>query len=109
MTTLREILRERIRAQLKTDLSPLGLDPDSVYINGVNNLEERMVIDSSSLTEDALDRRLHNSEYPNGVTYSSATAGIFSKAYTFEDEHRITSLTLENAAAYVTACLNIPE
>ena len=110
MTTATEILRDRIRTQLKSALASLGLEPDSIYFNGVNNLEERLVTHSLSLTEEALDKRLHRDEYPDGVDYSGLThAGIFSKAYSFEDEHRITSLTLEKLSACVNDCLKIDE
>ena len=110
MTTGTDTLRELIRTQLKAALNSLGLDPDSVYFNGVNNLEEQLVIHSLSLTEEALDKRLHRDEYPNGVSYSGlTTSGFFAKAYSFDDEHRITSLTHENMAACVNACLKISE
>lgn len=110
MPTTTDILRDRIRTELKTALATLGLDPDSVYVNGVNNLEERLVTHSLSLTEEALDKRLHRDEYPSGVDYSGLThIALFNKAYTFEDEHRITSLTLENLSACVNACLKISE
>ncbi|MFP3517423.1 hypothetical protein SB766_14625 [Pseudomonas sp. SIMBA_077] len=110
MPTTTDILRDRIRTELKTALVTLDLDPDSVYVNGVNNVDERLVTHSLSLTEEALDKRLHRDEYPNGVDYSGLThIALFTKAYTFEDEHRITALTLENLSACVNACLKISE
>ena len=110
MSTATDILRDKIRKLLKNDLASLGLDPDSVYLNGVNNLEERLVIDSRSLTEEALDKRLHRNEYPNGVSYIEiSTAGFFSKPYSFDEAHRVNDLSPSNLSAMVTHCLRIAE
>jgi hypothetical protein len=83
MTT--DINRDKVRSLLNEALAPWNLDANTVYINGVNNLTERMVISSASLTEEAVQRILEKDE----PTYSFRAAGLFSVAYSFADEHGV--------------------
>jgi hypothetical protein len=80
-----EAMRVTVRPLLRTALEAWNLDPDTVYINGVNDLTERLVIVSNSLTEGAVQHILEKDE----PSYSFRTAGLFSVAYSFADEHRV--------------------
>lgn len=80
-----EALRNNVRPLLRTALEAWNLNPDAVYINGVNNLTERLVISSTSLTEEAVQRILDKDE----PSYSFVAAGLFSAAYSFAGEHRV--------------------
>ncbi|MEA9978052.1 MULTISPECIES: hypothetical protein [unclassified Pseudomonas] len=72
-----------VRPLLSDALS--GLNPDEVFINGVNNLTERLVISSTSITNAAVQCILDKEE----PAYSFVNAGLFSVAYSFADEHRM--------------------
>lgn len=63
----------------------LGLNPDAVFLNGVNDQTERLVTFSASLTDEAVQRILDKDE----PTYSFVNAGLFSAPYSFADEHRV--------------------
>ncbi|WP_225775248.1 hypothetical protein [Pseudomonas sp. Marseille-Q5115] len=83
-------LAARVRTELETVLAEQGLNnlpaPDRIYLNGVNNLEERLVIYSQTLTEETT-RRIQEQDPPSA--WVSDTFGVFFVAYSFEDEHRI--------------------
>jgi hypothetical protein len=78
-----EALRVKVRPLLAAAL--YNLNPDKVYLNGVNNRTERLVIDSTSLTEETVRRILEKDE----PSYSFANAGLFSVPHSFSDEHRV--------------------
>lgn len=83
-------LAARVRAELETVMAERGLNglpaPDRIYLNGVNNLEERLVIYSRTLTEETT-RRIQEQDPPS--PWVSDTFGVFFVAYSFEHEHRI--------------------
>ncbi|KTB58636.1 hypothetical protein ACTACG_00810 [Pseudomonas syringae] len=78
-------VEEKIRAFLISELAEWSIDPDNVYINGVNDPEERVVIGSVSLTAEA-STRVFEKDAPS---YSTRTAGLFTVAYSYADEHRL--------------------
>lgn len=90
-----EALRVRVRPLLT---EATNLNPDNVYLNGVNNMTERLVIGSSSLTEEAV-RRILEKDVPS---YSYANAGLFSVAYSFADEHRVEGPDAETLSRIIT-------
>ncbi|WP_263262686.1 hypothetical protein [Pseudomonas sp. RIT-PI-S] len=87
-----EQLAERVYAELLAAMAEHGLspdlNPDQVYLNGVNNLEERLVIYSESLTY-ATTRRILEQDPPSPVDSDTDTLGVFFVAYSFADEHRV--------------------
>jgi hypothetical protein len=87
-------LAERVRPALKAALAQHGLnpdlDPDRVYVNGVNTLEERLVIYSQSLTNETVQMLLE--QHPPSP-WTSDHIGLFFVAYSFEDEHRVPDCT----------------
>lgn len=78
-------IKEKIQAFLVSELSEWSIDPDQVYINAVNDPEEGIVIFSASLAEDAWNRVYEN----DAPSYSPRTAGLFTVAYSYADEHRL--------------------
>ncbi|KPX22288.1 hypothetical protein ALQ08_101201 [Pseudomonas syringae pv. delphinii] len=78
-------IKEKIRAFLVSELSEWSIDPDKVYINGVNNPQDRLVIFSASLAEDAWNHVYEN----DAPAYSAQVAGLFTVAYSYADEHRL--------------------
>lgn len=88
METLTE---DRVRAILHAKLSGRGINVDQVYINGVNNLQERLVIHSASLVT-AFLMSLQDRTVPN---FGGAHTGIFSQAYTFDDAYRFQGVSIE--------------
>ncbi|RMO91981.1 hypothetical protein ALQ33_02711 [Pseudomonas syringae pv. philadelphi] len=78
-------LEEKIRAFLVSELAEWSIDPDNVYINGVNDPAEGVVISSASLTAEA-STRIFEKDAPS---YSTRTAGLFTVAYSYADEHRL--------------------
>lgn len=83
-------LSTRVHAELLAILPDYGispeLDPDDLYLNGVNNLEERLVIYSENLTY-ATTRQILEQDPPSH--YGGDTLGVFFVPYSFEDEHRV--------------------
>ncbi|MEQ4336879.1 hypothetical protein ABNM62_00045 [Pseudomonas syringae] len=78
-------VQEKIRAFLVSELAEWSINPDEVYINGVNDPEERIVIGSTSLTAEAANRVFEK----DAPAYSTRTAGLFTVAYSYADEHRL--------------------
>ncbi|MDY7568183.1 hypothetical protein QN400_00410 [Pseudomonas sp. RTC3] len=93
-----EIIREKARNLLNAALENWNLNPDAVYFNGVNNMTERLVIASISLTEEAVDKTLEK-DLP---TYSYVNGGLFSVAYSFADEHRVEGPDAETLSRIIT-------
>jgi hypothetical protein len=93
-----EIIREKARNLLNAALENWNLNPDAVYLNGVNNMTERLVIGSVSLTEEAVEKTLEK----NLPSYSYANAGLFSVAYSFADEHRVEGPDAETLNRIIT-------
>lgn len=97
-----EELALRVREELAETFAQHGLDPaldpDHLYINGVNNLEERLVISSQSLTSETTLRIL-DQDPPSD--WSDETAGIFRVPYSFEDEHRVPDMTVLAASRLI--------
>ncbi|WP_297832069.1 hypothetical protein [Pseudomonas sp.] len=91
-----ENLANTVRPLLSAALS--GMNPDEVFINGVNNLTERLVIDSTSLTNATVQCILDKEE----PTYSFVNAGLFSVAYSFADEHRVSGPDAEALSEIIT-------
>lgn len=89
-------LAKTVRPLLSAALA--GINPDEVFFNGVNNLTERLVIHSASLTNEAVQRILEKDE----PTYTFITGGVFSVAYSFADEHRVSGLDPENLTEVMT-------
>lgn len=85
-----EQLKEQIRSFLISELSTWSIDPDRVFLNSINNPEERLVIASASLSEEAWHRVYEK----NAPFYSAETAGLFTVPYSFADEHRLPSPSL---------------
>lgn len=81
-----EEIKQQIHAFLSARLSEWSVDPDTVYITGVNNLEERVVIFSQTISQEAWDR-VYENDAP--VYIDSPTSGLFSVQYSFADEHRV--------------------
>jgi hypothetical protein len=83
-------LAARVREALLAMLPDYGvspdLSPDDLYLNGVNNLEERLVIYSESLTY-ATTRQILEQDPPS--PYAGNTLGVFFVPHSFEDEHRV--------------------
>lgn len=57
-------VQEKIRAFLVSELAEWSINPDEVYINGVNDPEERIVIGSTSLTAEAANRVFEKTSLP---------------------------------------------
>lgn len=81
-------LKQVLRQDLINELAPWALDPDTTYINGVNNLNENLVIYSASIAEEAFLRVRENNP-PEDPSNPAPTVGLFSVKYSFADEHRI--------------------
>ncbi|WP_457792423.1 hypothetical protein [Pseudomonas syringae] len=94
--------KEKIRAFLVSELAEWSIDPDNVYINGVNDPEERMVIDSNSLTAEAINRVFEK----NAPSYSTRTAGLFTVAYSYADEHRLAAPDLAKVGEVIGQLVN---
>ncbi|EPM43998.1 hypothetical protein [Pseudomonas syringae] len=90
-------IKEKIRAFLVSELSEWSIDPDKVYINGVNNPQDRLVIFSASLAEDAWNHVYEN----DAPTYHAQVAGLFSVAYSYADEHRLAAPDLEKVGELI--------
>jgi hypothetical protein len=97
-----EIIREKARNLLNAALENWNLNPDAVYLNGVNNMTERLVIGSVSLTEEAVEKTLEK----NLPSYSYANAGLFSMAYSFADEHRVEGPDAETLNRIITQVIH---
>ncbi|MDB5983550.1 MAG: hypothetical protein JWQ69_4565 [Pseudomonas sp.] len=93
-----EALRAKVRPLLRTALQAWNLDPDTVYLNGVNDPSDRLVISANSLTDEAVQRILEKDE----PSYAFATAGLFSVAYSFADEHRVKGPDVHSLSRIVT-------
>ena len=87
-------IREKIRVFLASELA---VDPDKVYINGVNNNEEKLVIYSESLSLLAWNRVYEND--PLGA--AGDTSGVFGVPYSYADEHRLSAPTWAQIAQAV--------
>jgi hypothetical protein len=93
-----EIIREKARNLLNAALENWNLNPDAVYLNGVNNMTERLVLSSLSLTEEAVQRTLEK-DLP---AYSYINEALFSVAYSFADEHRVEGPDAETLKRIIT-------
>jgi hypothetical protein len=82
----REILISQVRPVLASELAEWNIDPDAVYFNAVDNLENRTVIDSATLCETAVTA-IQNKENPTYPNWGGS--GFFSEAYSFADVDRI--------------------
>jgi hypothetical protein len=82
---------DRVRAILHAKISGRGIDVDKVYINGVNNLQDRLVIYSETLVM-AFLISLQNRTVPN---FGGAQTGVFSQSHTFDDLYRFKGLSIE--------------
>lgn len=82
---------ERVRAILHARISGRGIDVDKVYISGVNNLEEKLVIYSESLVM-ACFLMLQEGRTPQ---FGGEHMGIFSERYTFDDNYRFKGLEFD--------------
>ncbi|MCD5982577.1 MULTISPECIES: hypothetical protein [Pseudomonas] len=86
-----EEIKEMIRAFLVNELAEWSVDPEKLYINAINNQEERLVIFSKSISQEAWD-----CVYENDAGFVlSPSVGLFSEAYSFADEHRVAEPDLE--------------
>ncbi|EGH98113.1 MULTISPECIES: hypothetical protein [Pseudomonas syringae group] len=94
--------KEKIRAFLVSELAEWSIDPDNVYINGVNDPEERMVIGSNSLTAEAINRVFEK----DAPSYSTRTAGLFTVAYSYADEHRLAAPDLAKVGEVIGQLVN---
>ena len=83
-----EELKQILRQDLINELGPWQLDPDKTYINGVNNLDERLVTYSASVLEEAF-QRVRENDAPSDPFNPVPQIGLFSVPYSFADEHRI--------------------
>ncbi|KUG42817.1 hypothetical protein AL053_15050 [Pseudomonas savastanoi pv. fraxini] len=95
-------IEEKIRAFLVSELAEWSINPDNVYINGVNNPEERLVISSSSLTAEATNRVFEK----DAPSYSPRKAGLFSVAYSYADEHRLAAPDLAKVGEVIGQLVN---
>ncbi|KAA8695742.1 Uncharacterized protein ALO80_00312 [Pseudomonas caricapapayae] len=95
-------VEEKIRAFLISELSEWSINPDDVYINGVNNPEERLVISSASLTAEAVNRVFEK----DAPAYSSHAAGLFTVAYSYADEHRLAAPDLAKVGEVIGQLVN---
>lgn len=91
--------KESIRAYLISELAEWSIDPDQVYINSVTDPVEQLVIGSTSLTTEAWHRVYENS-IPN---YSTQTAGLFTVAYSYANEHRLPAPDLLKVGQIIAA------
>ncbi|SHN28398.1 hypothetical protein SAMN05216593_12289 [Pseudomonas asturiensis] len=85
-------IKEQIRAFLVSELFEYSIDPDAVYINGVNNMDARVVTFSKSISQEAWDR-VYENDAPD--YRASPHIGLFSVQYSFADEHRVAEPDLE--------------
>jgi hypothetical protein len=90
---------DKIRAVLTSELAEWSIDPDKVYLNGVNNNQEKLVIDSRSLTTVAWECVYENVT----LSDSSETSGLFTVPYSYADEHRIHAPARAQLAKVVNA------
>lgn len=81
-----EELRDKVRAKLVEALSPWVMDPDKVYVNGINNPEEQLVIESDSVTYLTYN---YVREGVDVVISEEPVWGFFSAAWSFAPEHRV--------------------
>lgn len=87
MTTAFETHKNNASELLDNALQQEGINlpADQIYINSVNNHTEKLVIHSESLPVLVANALLDN-ERPN---ITASFSGVFSVAYSFEDEYRI--------------------
>lgn len=84
-----EELKQNARVLLDSALQEQRIDllADQIYINSINDHAERLVTHSESLPV-LVANALLNNERPN---ITASFSGVFSVAYSFEDEYRIDS------------------
>lgn len=82
---------DRVRAILHAKISGRGINVDEVYINGVNNLQDRLVIHSETLVM-AFLISLQDRTVPN---FGGEHTGVFSQPHTFDDAYRFQGLAIE--------------
>ncbi|MCJ2372749.1 hypothetical protein [Pseudomonas sp. RGM 3321] len=95
-------VEEKIRAFLVSELAEWSINPDNVYINGVNDPEERVVISSNSLTAEATNRVFEK----DAPSYAPRTAGLFTVAYSYADEHRLAAPDLAKVGEVIGQLVN---
>lgn len=95
-------LSERVRDFLNEQLKPFGLQCDDVHVNTVHDVINPKLTFTQTLHElgtDSLER---------GVvpTYSQNLSGVFAKSWTFEDAHRIHTLSVYQVEKIIQALLD---
>jgi hypothetical protein len=90
---------DKIRAALTSELAEWSIDPDKVYVNGVNNEKEKLVIYCRPLTTLAWEHVYEN----DPMSESSENWDLFSVAYSYADEHRVNGPTMVQIAKAVNA------
>ena len=94
--------KKRVRGFLNEQLKRFGVDCDSLHINIAHSLIRPEVISSQSLHVvglECLDRGYE-------LTYVQGTTAIFTRPWTFEDEHRFHKLSLYDAEKILDAMLS---
>lgn len=83
---------EAVRAYLHEALGPHGIDPDTVHVNEIAYVVDREVVRTRRLLEESL----HWLEQGEEPTYDIGLIGLFHRPDTFEPEHRVEGLRLQD-------------
>ncbi|MFJ3486444.1 hypothetical protein ACIPL1_24035 [Pseudomonas sp. NPDC090202] len=97
----RAAIREAVLPLLTRELQDWNIDPDAVYLNALDNLESRVVISSESLTDLTVQLILDNEEIDFITDWEGR--GLFTRPWSFADEHRVTNAPSVRGAANIIA------
>jgi hypothetical protein len=92
-------IKHEIRAVLTNELAEWSIDPDKVYINGVTDPVEKLVIYCRSLSDAAWECVYENIAF----NFSTETSGLFNVAYSYADEHRVSTPAMAKVAQVINA------
>ena len=93
---------ERVRSFLNQQLQPFGVDCENIYINTVNNI----VDESLTFSQDLLGLGMDTLEWGTVQSHNDWESGVFSKANTFQDMHRMLQLPIERVEAMMRELLD---
>ncbi|MFV3405481.1 MULTISPECIES: hypothetical protein [Pseudomonas] len=88
---------EMVLAHLNETFQPLGIDPEAVYINQIDNVIDEAVVMSRSL----LDEALHHLDQGVEPTYDQGLYGVFHEPGTFDPALRVGGLRLPDVERFV--------
>lgn len=95
-------LNERVRNFLNEQLKPFGLQCDDVHVNTVHDVINPKLTFTQSMHDIGLDSLERGIE----PTYHQGLSHVFSKTWTFADDHRIHTLSLYDIEKMIQALLS---